>query len=261
MDYGNFYKTIDKMTVTDPAEMVQSLLFSVVEAAALAKVLGRQSNRLEFLNRSIDEKLSHVVQKLLALEGSYRHAFELCLSPWMIAVQDAAEQGVQSSFRDSEIRAMRHTFYMLLSGFVVNGQQLATYGIRDVDFAAASRRLWCSVQAYGCIKNNLDRRSVFGSRNCHRAASFKMLHDLQTRAWGQVRARVLLTIGILVPKEVCDEIFQFALAAEQIPHDPRVVMPNDRVGRTWRAGDRQSAVRPEYRCPRILQDSEARDCC
>lgn len=259
MDWGTFRKATDKMIITNPAEMVESLLYSEVEAAALTKILGRQRHKRDSLDRGIGVKLFNVLHQLLVLDGSYRHGFELCLSSWLIAVQDAAEQCGQSAFLGCEIRTMGQTFAMFLRGFFVGGQQLATYGIWDVDFAEASRRLWRSMQAYGCATKRNDR-SAFGLRDCHRRASFEMLHTLQTRAWGQVRARVLLTIGTLVPKEVCDEIFLFALAAEQIPEDPRVLLPSLMPGRPWRAGDSQSSVRPEYRCSKLLQDSEARDC-
>lgn len=49
-----------------------------------------------------------------------------------------------------------------------------------------------------------------------------MLHLLQTRAWSEIRSKILLTLGTVFSLELTEQIFQLSLQAEEIPGDPRV---------------------------------------
>lgn len=57
---------------------------------------------------------------------------------------------------------------------------------------------------------------------CFHLSSANMLHWLQTQAWSEIRASVMLTAGSKLPAELAERVFEFALKAEEIPQDPSV---------------------------------------
>jgi hypothetical protein len=58
--------------------------------------------------------------------------------------------------------------------------------------------------------------------DCFHRSSIKMLEWLQTRAWSEIRANVMLTAGSLLPAEIAERVFEFALQVEEIPSHPTV---------------------------------------
>ena len=58
---------------------------------------------------------------------------------------------------------------------------------------------------------------------CFHTNSITMLSWLQKRAWGEIRAKVLLTIGTFLPAELAEQIIECVLDAEEIPYRPVVL--------------------------------------
>ena len=87
-------------------------------------------------------------------------------------------------------------------------------------------------QAYACIFDDSESEHEdryyydddYRSRTfvCFHRSSIKMLDWLQTRAWSEIRANVMLTAGALLPAEIAERVFEFALEAEEIPSHPSV---------------------------------------
>ena len=98
--------------------------------------------------------------------------------------------------------------------------------------------------------------------DCFHRSSIKMLEWLQTRAWSEIRGNVMLTAGSLLPAEIAERVFEFALQAEEIPAHPSVketvASDSSKIGRRWtKRGKmrRRNLVRMKslYRCQAIKE--------
>lgn len=77
------------------------------------------------------------------------------------------------------------------------------------DFAAARRKLWSTWQR-GC--NTSDR-------NCWHSQIYPLMEYIQRRAYSEIRAKVMLTVGAAMPTELTETIFRLAMEAEEAPLD------------------------------------------
>lgn len=75
------------------------------------------------------------------------------------------------------------------------------------DFTAANQKL-LSAWKEGCN---------FTSDYCWHRQNRELIEYIYKHAYGEVRAKVMLTIGTKVPTELAEKIFEFAMAAEEIP--------------------------------------------
>ena len=92
------------------------------------------------------------------------------------------------------------------------------------DFAAATRPLQTAYFYNICNNKEIDENAEFDddTYTCFHSNSFDLLHRLQIKAWSEIRSNVFQTIGTLLPTELTERIFEFALAAEEIPLQPKV---------------------------------------
>ena len=58
--------------------------------------------------------------------------------------------------------------------------------------------------------------------SCSHMTSARLLGWLQQKAWSETKYRTFCTVGTLLPAELTERIFEYALAAEAIPEDPNV---------------------------------------
>lgn len=95
---------------------------------------------------------------------------------------------------------------------------------------------------------------------CQRESSLRPLDRLQKRAYGRIRSTVLLAFGRVVPTEVSELLFEYTMAAEEIPLDPRVDMPGVTNAEKFfllvgtPSKPFQRFVRKRYRCPQYQRD-------
>ena len=59
-------------------------------------------------------------------------------------------------------------------------------------------------------------------RACFHKSSLPLLEWLQKRAWSEVRVKIMLTIGTVLPTELAQRVFECAMEAEDLPIDPQV---------------------------------------
>lgn len=57
---------------------------------------------------------------------------------------------------------------------------------------------------------------------CFHRSSVDLLEWLQRKAWSEIRSKVMLTTGTLLPAELNERVFELALKSEDIPFDPSV---------------------------------------
>lgn len=67
-----------------------------------------------------------------------------------------------------------------------------------------------------CVKRICDNDTCFHQQ------TVKMLEWLQKKAWSEVRTSVMLTAGAVLPVELAEKVFDYALIAEEIPANPCV---------------------------------------
>ena len=79
---------------------------------------------------------------------------------------------------------------------------------------------------------------------CFHTLSVDLLWELQRRAWSEVRYNVFSTIGTVLPSELTEHVFEYALSAAQLPSDPTIYRSVDQKGVL-------SQVKETYQCTRM----------
>ena len=88
--------------------------------------------------------------------------------------------------------------------------------------------MWRSMQKYGC-HDGPRHDNFYESCRCLRQSNLRVLNALQGQAHAQIRTRLRLTIGKILPRELFDAIFEYALVVEGIPAEPTVLLsPSER---------------------------------
>lgn len=113
----------------------------------------------------------------------------------------------------------------------VNGltwRQESEYGRRHTwywDFAAAKRQLNSTFFQNWCHSRRLYDNDEYDStsESCFHAVTVELLDWLQTKAWSEIRYNVFRTIGCRLPSELTERVFSYALKAEEIEADPRLI--------------------------------------
>lgn len=80
------------------------------------------------------------------------------------------------------------------------------------DFTSANQKLQ-SAWKEGCN---------FTRTKCWHRQNRQLIEYIYKRAYGEIRAKVMLTIGTKVPTELAEKIFEFTMAAEKIPLDANI---------------------------------------
>ena len=207
-------------------------------------------------------KIEVVAERLIALQDDRTDAaLELCLA---LKTSGVAVYGniLPAAVYGSALTRLHHMILKLL-GMVLSSSGPYESSKRqpvppDADVAAIKRRLCTSMEVHGCQDADFDMKGL-GLRDrraecvCQRRVSLELLHFLQIAAYGQIRAKVYATLGRLVCAELCDMLFEYAMAAEEIPLDPRVCLEEEGVhGKLFlRRRPFQYSFRDEYRCPKF----------
>ena len=115
-------------------------------------------------------------------------------------------------------------------------------GLDVVDAAKQCREAYFSSQEE-CIYSQLR-----GTPRCGHTESAKILQYLQMKAYNEVRTKVLLTIGTLLPADVVELLVEAALVAEGLPVDLRI----------YAIADGKAIVGRQYFCDHFewLRDDE-----
>lgn len=93
--------------------------------------------------------------------------------------------------------------------------------------------------------------------DCYHLYNLNLLELLHKKAFGEVKSKVFLTIGTVLPTELTEQIFEFVMAAEEVPLEPRVrdtiLEPVDPelVEMKGRRFTERTKVKEEYRCNRM----------
>jgi hypothetical protein len=74
--------------------------------------------------------------------------------------------------------------------------------------------------AYHCDLMNEKCKTIHEKRRCFHMLSVDLLEWMQQKAWSEKRYLVFLAVGTLLPAELTERIFEFTLAAEDLPCDP-----------------------------------------
>lgn len=232
------------------------------------------------------DTVSVVVERLLRKTDGLRLAYELCMSLKLEGsdvLLDEWRDHVLSSQGALENRLLDECIARLANGrwvgsFVERGGAISG---KELDPCAARRRLWTSIAAKGCRDTTEESRvfwSGFPERRvsvrpeersslncrCHRRMSLRLLYNLQVTVYNKVRCTVALTLGTLVPADICELLFESAMAAEECPLDPRVTVAGVNTTGFFEKNGCELTGRPryhfqrafctEYRCPRFQED-------
>lgn len=195
---------------------------------------------------AVVELLEPFLQHLLTLDEGRTHALELCLRVKLGTCMDMFHFATELRFdlRLLEVLGAQRSF---------PGPALRIPPKQAVDLAALKRRVWDFVNEIRCQIPDTGQ-PLARQCSCRRYRSLELVHHLQIGAYSQIRAKVYLTLRALVPEELCDMIFDFALAAEAIPADPRVTvfaLPSTDPDHYHRGCSYQHKFRDEYRCPKF----------
>ena len=96
--------------------------------------------------------------------------------------------------------------------------------VRIWDFASAARTLRSTSSPRKCksIDDYGFHDEEYISTPCFHQNCLNLLHSLQTKAWSEIRGNVFCALGKTLPAELIDRIFEYALAAGDIPQNPAV---------------------------------------
>jgi hypothetical protein len=105
--------------------------------------------------------------------------------------------------------------------------EFATY----YDCASARRQLWHAWLDYDCANINAHRRNAVeivdeegrAAGPCFHGHNRRLLELLNLRAAAEIKRNVLYAVGNRLPAELAELVFEFAMVAEEIPQDHRVV--------------------------------------
>jgi hypothetical protein len=162
-------------------------------------------------------------------DGVYRLAIYLLVARTLADLANLDRIRFQQSPLDPEIR----------KAFV----SLQSSPLQFKDFAHARRLLWGAMEhirdcSHAPLKN---KHSLSSKSLCWRHKHLDILEHLQIAAWGEIRSKVMLTVGSRLPTEMALGIFEYALATEDIPLDPAIwTEPKDPTG--------CRILKPEYVC-------------
>lgn len=207
-------------------------------------------------------KAEVILEHLTSLQGGRTDAaLEFCLALKIAGCIGHHKSGPWSSSSERPFAALNRNILVLLGLFARRRGPYGTFTPLQcpltTDLAAITRRLYASMEEHGCQDiEPIPNRFGGGSPDCtcHRRASLELLHFLQIAAWSQVRAKVYMTLGRLVSAELCEMLWLYTMAAEEIPLDPRATLPPHEIrypASYTRMEPDQRSMRDEYRCPRF----------
>lgn len=207
-------------------------------------------------------KIDVIVEHVQSLQdGRCDAALELCLA-FKTSGTIAYEPTRNTSFARSSYAALHRKILTLLGLCSTERGPYDKFSPHhcplEIDLAAIIRRIRVSMEEHGCedLEIKLDvfqRPANNGDCRCHRRASLELLHFLQLAAWSQICAKVYMTLGRIVSAELCEMLWLYTMAAEEIPLDPRVTLPGREVRYAscfMRPRAYQHFFKDEYRCPK-----------
>ena len=115
-----------------------------------------------------------------------------------------------------------------------------TSGMPFMDAARAARLLRTAYMSITC-NERLERPSA-----CFHTSNVKLLDWLQKKAWSEIRTNIFQSIRIRLPAELTEIVFEFALAAEELPCNP-ALWDACRCGNMQEGAlERYLRMKPEY---------------
>lgn len=121
-----------------------------------------------------------------------------------------------------------------LRGMVFSAQQMKWDRAGEDDYfwnaAAASRQLWRAYRNHDCLRRQFGTGNKFdrfmhldeGGLNCFHRRTSRLLMNLHSQAYKEIRHKVLLAAGKRLPAELADHLLEFACAAEEIACTPTI---------------------------------------
>jgi hypothetical protein len=103
------------------------------------------------------------------------------------------------------------------------------------DCASARRELWHAWLEFDCSfvashrRNAIEIVDEVGRKAgpCFHAHNRRLLELLNEHAASEIEHNVLIAVGTNLPPELTELVFEYALAAEEIPQEPRVICSGD----------------------------------
>lgn len=187
-----------------------------------------------FNMHSVEDKLEVLAEKLIDTEGSRDAAFTLCfalrarMDKYILPLFNHEGSTLELARLDILIIRLLHPGHFERCCLPQVPPQRPSDSpptrIRSVDLAAAARQLRTCMPANAARCASVPARpgayldSSGGER--FRRRTLRLLAELQKAAYGQLRANLYLTLGTLLPGDLCLLVFECVLAANEIPPDP-----------------------------------------
>ena len=114
------------------------------------------------------------------------------------------------------------------------------------DFASSARILRTAYMA----QQRHTECPIFGGC-CFHMISIDVLYWLQINAWTEIRTKILLTVGTILPPELTNEVITYTLAAEGMPPNPEVwetIVVEPPKSKRYLQPRRAKRVNEIYRC-------------
>ena len=226
----------------DPEQLVRAVQKSLSSAMEL-------SQYCELAPGSQEPFVNH----LLGVPNGYQLALELCLALKMNDTLNSRHSTLaiwtSCVHADLEVQVLELLgAYRPILGDPAEAPRLPSW--HRTDLAVLRRRVWDRTEEEGCIEDS--RRDTDCSYQ--RRKSLCLIHHLQIGAYSQIRAKIHLTLPMLLPEELYEMIFECAMAGEMIPLDPRVTKPDwygSHLCRSpWQYHCYQQCFGVEYMCPK-----------
>ena len=254
--------------LNDAAEMVRSTIASLPHAIQETKFPLLLNNECHLVH-----KLCTIIGKVLTFPDGTKHAIDLCVHLLSTSVLygcgDKRLNRTEAEIRSFQYVQELNELLLVLLDFAVLGKPQTLSGLPRVHGFTATelcRRIQEGARAHGCglIPKVVDYpyEQIFaGDCTCLRRSSLKALQAVQKLAYGEVRSKIFLTIGTLLPADLCMLIFEHSMAVEYCPLDSRVhVGDRQKEPNIWiRSRAQQSMFRIEYRCPRFKTTEGVQD--
>ena len=209
--------------------------------------------------------LWHASKKPREGEGTF-HAFRFLLT--LKGLLRGVERRVPKARAEQLSRDLEHQLRMHAEGeYFYEGNELYAFP-SWYNFASCCRELREGMASLkSCkLRRRYDRYDE-KKEQCSHEWNLPLLDYLQKRAYGELHATVMLTIGTILPAELAEHVFEHALIAEGVPSEPSVWEMQSFPKKKWNRKHKvhrtkmvqRKVVKPAYQCRRTCPDNEEPD--
>lgn len=172
---------------------------------------------------------------LVLLKSSIRASYPRMQGGELLELHTLLDKAIRAFVaRDATNKGAKFIFNLALNGGLIFDFEGLKWHQRSLarkrhtlhwDFAAAAQLLEQSFFEDFCRSRVMHENNEYDSCSecCFHSASLDLLDWLSTKAWSEIRHNVFSTIGTRLPTELTERIFEYALAAEKIDSDPRLI--------------------------------------